>query len=418
MSYTNYINKLSTQTKKAIEDTFTLNEELQKYKNFFNLFPKYNSNSIGYKVRFIFKIDKELSDHIHQSALQAILSYIIEMFIQNSEMTYFQYNFYVINEHLCLSLFNKNKEYLENISKNLIDFINLEMDNICLKIRSKILDVPLPLKTKIKIIHKEFPILIDIICNQIKEKKILNKTEEFINAVIKILQLNDISILKDSEIKLETLRSEEDPVAFLTDKSNNEEIIPRNKKQKIEEKQFEKPVEKTQEKTYEKTPEKTFSIFNEMETVNDNIKQLFWHTLDTKKSFNYKDLKHSIVFILILALLIYTVPNLAKKFMDFSKSNSVIDNILDLATEDLTTTITKTQPNISNFNKSFNKLETIQEGFFEPSEPYQPFEPSDDIGLITRNIIKKFNESENTNEDLKSIENRLRHILEETDTKT
>jgi len=405
MSYTNYINKLSTQTKKAIEDTFTLNEELQKYKNFFNLFPKYNSNSIGYKVKFIFQIDNELNDHIHQSALQAILSYIIEMFIQNSEMTYFQYNFYLVNEHLCLSLFNKNRDYLENISKNLIDFINFEMDNICLKIRSKILDVPLPLKTKIKIIHKEFPILIDIICNQIKEKKLLNKTEEFINATIKILQLNDINILKDSEIKLETLRSEEDPVKFLIEKSNNDEIIQKNKKLKIEEKT-------------EKTPEKTYSIFNEMETVNDNIKQLFWHTLDTKKSFNYTDLKHSIVFILILALLIYTVPNLAQKFMDFSKSNSVIDNILDLATEDLTTTITKTQSNIPNFNKSFNKLETIQEGYFEQSEPFQPFEPSDDIGLITRNIIKKFNESENTNEDLKSIENRLRHILEETDTKT
>lgn len=409
MSYTNYINKLSTQTKKAIEDTFTLNEELQKYKNFFNLFPKYNSNSIGYKVKFIFQIDNEFNDNIHQSALQAILSYIIEIFIQNSEMTYFQYNFYLVNEHLCLSLFNKNRDYLENISKNLIDFINFEMDNICLKIRSKILDVPLPLKTKIKIIHKEFPILIDIICNQIKEKKLLNKTEEFINATIKILQLNDINILKDSEIKLETLRSEEDPVKFLIEKSNNDEIIQKNKKQKIEEKT---------EKTPEKTPEKTYSIFNEMETVNDNIKQLFWHTLDTKKSFNYTDLKHSIVFILILALLIYTVPNLAQKFMDFSKSNSVIDNILDLATEDLTTTITKTQSNIPNFNKSFNKLETIQEGYFEPSEPFQPFEPSDDIGLITRNIIKKFNESENTNEDLKSIENRLRHILEETDTKT
>ena len=40
---------------------------------------------------------------------------------------------------------------LENISKNLINFINSEMDNICLKIRSKIIDVPLPLKTKIKI---------------------------------------------------------------------------------------------------------------------------------------------------------------------------------------------------------------------------------------------------------------------------
>ena len=424
MNYTNYINKLSTQTKKAIEDTFSLNEELQKYKIFFNLFPKYNTNSIGYKVKYIFQMDNENSTPIDIPALQSIITYIVENYILVNDMTYFQYHFFKNQNYLCLSIFNKNKNYLETISKNLIDYINNFIDDLSIFIRSKFLDKNIPLKTKVKVIHKDHPILIDVICNTIKEKKLLSKTDEFINSVIKILQQNDITILKDAEIKLETLKSEEYPVIYLTE--NNVKIQPPPKKQKIEtpedtDEDITDDSYKEHEKIKNNKKQKPLSIFNQVEYVNDNIKQLFWHTLDSKKSINYSDLKHSIIFVLLLAIIINTIPNFLNKILNFTKSNQVIDSILDLATEDLTTTMTKTQSNLTNYKKSFSQLETIPEMNNEVNEPFTPFEPSepsDNINVITRNIIKKFNENENTNDDLKSIENRLKNILEETDTKT
>ena len=103
------------------------------------------------------------------------------------------------------------------------------------------------------------------------------------------------------------------------------------------------------------------------------------------------------------------------KLSDFNKNNIVIDNILDLATEDLT------QTNINKKNKFVKKLDPIIEQPNEPNEPNEPSEPSDqpdELKIIASNILKKYNESSNQNKniELKNIKNRLKLILEETST--
>jgi hypothetical protein len=104
------------------------------------------------------------------------------------------------------------------------------------------------------------------------------------------------------------------------------------------------------------------------------------------------------------------------KLSDLNKNNIVIDNILDLATEDLT------QTNINKKHLSNKKLDTIIENSNEPNEPNEPSEPSeqpDELKIITGNILKKYNETSNNsnkNIELKNIKNRLKLILEETST--
>jgi len=417
MSYINYINKLSSDTKKVLQETSFIQDELEKYKPLFNLSTKYTSNSIGYKIKYIFQIDNELSTKIYLDCLKTILTFIVETYLLNNDLIYINYDLQIIDQYLCLSFFHKNSNYIENIGKNIVDYISKELEVISLNIRSKLIDISLPLKIKLKTLRKEYPILVDIICNIIKEENHLEDVENFVNSLIKLLSINDFNILKDKEVKLETLESLEDPINFLTNKRKNDIPVVEHKKQKIDKSEDQK-IEKLEKNIF--LSEKPFSMLDQIETVNDNLKQLFWHTLETKKS-DYSHFKHAIIFILIIALLIYKVPSWIEKLIQFNKSNSVIDNILDLATEDLTTTIIKNKN--SDFSKSINILETIDENaaeLYEPNQPYEPSEPSEceDIGLITRNIIKKFNQSENTNDDLKSIESRLRYILEETDTKT
>jgi len=407
MSYVNYLNKLSSNTKKVLEDTSIIQEDLKRYKEFIGLLPKYNKNTIGYKVKYIFEIDSEFKNPYYFTALQAILTYIIELYISHNEMSFFKYNFSVYNDNLNLAIFHTNKLYLENVSEHVINYISNELESLCSKINSKFLDSSnILLRIKIKLLQKEFPILVDILTNLVKEKKMGSKVNEITEAIIKLIYTNDVNIHKENEMRLTTLKSDEDPLTFLTNqleenKRKMEDRIPeRNKKLKTEDEEIEN------------------------ETVNDNLNQLYWHTNEKhSKSSNWI---HAIIFLLVLALLIYTVPNFIQKFIQFSNNNSVIDNILDLATEDLN------KNNKSNFNKALSKLETIAEtnnephapfepdAPFEPNAPYEPFssnDHNDDIGLITKNIIKKFNDNENTNNELRNIENRLKFILEETDTK-
>jgi hypothetical protein len=106
------------------------------------------------------------------------------------------------------------------------------------------------------------------------------------------------------------------------------------------------------------------------------------------------------------------------KIKDFTKNNVVIDNILDLATEDLT------QTNINKKAQMVKKLDTIIENSNEPAEPNEPNEPSepseqqDELKIIASTILRKYNESshQNKNVELKNIKDRLKLILEETST--
>jgi len=423
MSYINYINRLSSDIKKVIDENSQIQDVIKRSQDAYNLMPNFNKNSIGYKLKYIFEIDKEIKSPNNFLALQIIMNYLLEKFIENNESVYFKYDFYIYNENLYLSIFHNNKNYLESYFDNLINFISSELDTFSMLIRSKFLDLAtLSLRIKIKIIQKECPILIDILCNTIKEKRKYDQVNEIVDSIIIITRTNDITILKDIEAKYTTLKSEENTLDFLT------QFNIENKRKKVEDETIHENVikkkreeQKENEENFEnnKKEDKQLNIFNNVETINDNIKQLFWHTDEPKIYSNKYDWLNSILFVIVLATVIYKVPFLAQKIKDFTKSNSVIDNILDLATDDLTTTKTRTSQTIN--QKAINKLEPIKEMNEDasPVEPAEPAEPSDeDIGIITRNIIKNFNEMENSAYDLKSIENRLRVILEETDTKT
>lgn len=408
MNYTNFIYNLNQNVKKIKDENYQIQDDLKKSREYINLIPNFNRNSIGYKIKYFFEIDKEVRNNNYFNGLETILTYILETYIYNTEAAFLKYNFIIQDEKLGLYLFHNNPDYLENIGENLLNYISKELDIISSKIRTKFVDFStFSLRTKIKLLQKEFPILIDILCNLVKEKRLQKNINEIIDSILKLLYTNDINILKDPESKLTILRSIEDPLTYLTQEFTEEE-----NKRKSEE-----PPKKETKKFRDDVETKPITFMNPTEIINDNIKQLFWHSIDDKKT-DKSDWIHGIIFLLVISVLVYTVPNFIQKFKDFSKSNSVIDNILDLATEDLTTTATKTFQNYQNLS-NVNKLETIAEDAIEPYQPSEPVEPSEeDIGLITRNIIKKFNENENTNNELKNIENRLKLILEETETKT
>jgi len=410
MNYVNYLNKISTDVKKIIVENSQIQEDLKKNKVYFNLLSDLRKNTIGYKIKYVFEIDNEMINQDFLFALQVIATYILEYYIQNNEATYFKYYFDFSQNYLGLILFHTNKNYLELSSEALLNFIIKEFDNLSSQIRNKFIDLnSLTTRNKIKILQKENPILLDILCNLIKDKKLNKRTNHIIDSLIKLLFVNDFKIIKEKEIKYTTYKSEDDPLKFLTPDINKELSTEEETQQSNENTEVEKVDNKE-------------NIFKNVEKINENLKQLYWRTGGRRKTFlERNDWIHGVVFLLLLAILIFKVPNFITKLMDFSKSSSVIDNILDLATEDLTTTVTK--------NKTFNfskpqttKLETINESTSENQisvQPNEPLEPSEeDIGIITRNIIKNFNEAENGSIDLKSIENRLKVILEETDTKT
>ena len=61
MSYTNYINKLSSETKKALEESSNVNHEIQDLKKYKYSIKHLNENSIGYTIKYkiiIYDINK------------------------------------------------------------------------------------------------------------------------------------------------------------------------------------------------------------------------------------------------------------------------------------------------------------------------------------------------------------------------
>lgn len=409
MSYSNLINKLSSETKKALEESASINKELQAAK--YGL-KNYNKNSIGFKYIFTFEIDNEIKNNYYLVALEILINYILEFKIFKNNY-FINYQFYIYKTNLKLAIFHSNKRYLENIvNDGLINEIYDNINNISINVRNKFVEINLiPLKIKLKSIYKEYPILIDIFCNTINEKKIINKSNEVLDCLIKLLFINDINISRNNQIILTTYKSQEEPITFLTQFSISDK---ENEKEKRERKIDNFPPSKKIKFSEE-------TLCGQMENVNNNLKQLFWHTMDNIKPLKKNKSsywKHSIIFILILTLIFYSLPNYVEKIFNYSKNSSVIDNILDLATDDLTATATNFKTN--NFSRNIDKLDTIKENTFtnsepaEPAEPAEPGEPSEDIGIITRNIIKNFDLNEKNNLDIKSIENRLKLILEET----
>jgi len=403
MSYTNYINKLSYDTKKALEESSSIhNEILNLKKNKFSL--KYlNDNSIGYKIKYIIEIDKEIQNVNNSIALEIILYYLIEneLFQNNIHL---EYVIYFWKNNLYFSLFHTDSDYLTSIFPKIIQNIYQSIQELSDNIRNKLSNyLTLPIVLKIKILKKEYPIFINIICNILNKKKLIDTSEEIINAIIKILQINEIQIKQYSDIYISTYKSNDDPIEYLISKKNDENKVLDNKS----------------DDALDEASDDSDKSSKNIEFINDNIKQLFWHTLEniepSKKNGKNKKWLHSILFTFIFAIIVYLLPKYMNKISDFSKNNVVIDNILDLATEDLTqTTIQKKAP-------IFKKLDTIIEQPNEPNEPNEPSEPSDqpdELKIIASNILKRYSDSshQNKNMELKNIKDRLKLILEETST--
>lgn len=394
MSVINFINKLSSEVKKVSEEHYFTEEELRKQKNSFKLLSTFNNNTIGYKNKYLFEIDEEYKNDVNFYAVEIIFNYLLELFIQSNDISFFKYEFYIYENNLHLSLFHTQKNYLEEVSKNIINFFSIESNNLSLKIKNKFIDFSiLPFKSKIKFIQKEFPLIIDILCNLINDKQLNDKSNEITDSIIRFIITNDINIIKLGDIKISTLKSQENPIEFLDNKRKNDNKIPL----------------------------KTKKFKNESnEIINDNIKHLFWHTIERKNELIKTDWMNSAVFLTVVAVVSYIFPNYLQKFLDLKKSNSVIDNILDTATEDLTTVNNKKSEKII----SDNEIEKILKN--EMIDDLPDFNLSSkentrsnlDFESITRNILNKLSNSDVTNSsvEIKNIENRLKDILEETNT--
>jgi hypothetical protein len=408
MSYTNYINKLSSETKKALEESSNVNQEIQDLKKYKFSMKHLNDNSIGYTIKYKINIDEDFNNIINPVSYEILICYLIEniLFIHLYQIVYHIYNF---KKEIFISFFHINKDYLQLIHSKIIKNISESTKEISKNIRIKFANnLNLPFSLQIKILKKEYPTLLQTICNKIYFKKLEQKSKEIVTSIIKILQINEIEIIEYSSIQISTYYSNQDPVSYLDSLEDSENSDNYSKEDDDSEK--EKELEN-----------------NNIEFINKNIRELFWHSQEPKISTNNKSsnkFKHSLIFIFIFAIIVYLLPKFINKLSNFNKNNVVIDNILDLATEDLT------QTNINKKPSSLNKLDTIIENQNEPYEPYEPYEPNepnepnepsdqpDELKVIASNILRKYNESSNNNKniELKNIKNRLKLILEETST--
>jgi hypothetical protein len=400
MSYTNYINKLSSETKKALEESSNVNQEIQDLKKYKFSMKHLNDNSIGYTIKYKVKIDEDFNNIINPISYEILICYLIEniLFTNQYQIVYHIYNW---KNELFISFFHINKDYLQIIHSKIIKNISEITKEMSKNIRIKFANnLNLPFSLQLKILKKEYTTLIQTIFNKIHDKKLERKSKEIITSIIKILQINDIDIIEYSSLYLSTYNVIEDPINYL---ENFEDIEDSNNS--INEEESDTELETNNNKN--------------IEFINKNIRELFWHTPESKISNMKKTsnkLTHSLIFIFIFSIIVYLLPKFMNKLSDLNKNNIVIDNILDLATEDLT------QTNINKKHLSNKKLDTIIENSNEPNEPNEPSEPSeqpDELKIITGNILKKYNETSNNsnkNIELKNIKNRLKLILEETST--
>ena len=417
MSYTNYINKLSSETKKALEESSSVSYEIQDLKKYKYSMKHLNDNSVGYTMKYKINIDDELKSIMNPLSFEILMCYFIENEIFTNHF-HVVYNIYNWKKETYISFFHTNREYLQLVHNKIIQNITQTIKEISRNIQNKFSNsVNLPYSVQIKILKKEYPVLIQTICNTIKSKKIDN-SEEIINSIIKILQINEFQIVESSCIYVSTYHFQEDPIDYLgslKDLKSNDTDNSGNSTNS-DESESESDTDLKSEKSFEN---------KNIEFINKNIRELFWRSADTKKNKNksseFGKMGHSIFFTLIFAAIVYFIPKYLNKLTDFNKNNVVIDNILDLATEDFT------QTNLNKKAQGMKKMDTIieqaDEPFapYEPNAPYEPSDPSDqpdELKIIASTILKKYNEtsSQRKNIELKNIKDRLKLILEETST--
>ena len=172
MSYTNYINKLSSETKKALEESSNVNNEIQELKKLRFSLPNLNDYLLGYSIKYKIVIDKDIENIINLNNYEILLYY----FIENEKLInkiYIDYNIYYLNGELYISFYHTNYDYLLYIHPKIIQNIKQSTKDLSKNINTKITNnINLPFALKIKILKNEYPVLIQMICNIIYKKKI------------------------------------------------------------------------------------------------------------------------------------------------------------------------------------------------------------------------------------------------------
>jgi hypothetical protein len=402
MSYSNFINKLSSETKKALEESSNVNNEIQDLKKYKYSMKNLNDNTIGYNIKYKIYDENEIYTIMNPNSYEILLFYLIEneIFLNN---VYIKYDISRGKKNeFYISFFHTNQEYLQHVHYQIIQNIKQTIQEMSKNMRKTFPDtIILPYLLKLKLLKKEYPILIKIICNIIDKNKLNDYSEEIVKSIIKILQINEIKIIECCSLHLTTYLYNDEPINYLL----------------LNNKEEEKSVNSVNLENSEDTNDTKESNENKnIEFINNNIRQLFWHTESENKDKKSKNkFTHSLFFTFLFALIVYLLPTYINKLSDLNKNNIIIDNILDLATEDLT------QTNLQKQTNNIKKMDTIIEQPNEPNEPNEPSEPSDqpdELKIIANNILKTYNDSSNhhKNIELKNIKDRLKLILEETST--
>ena len=214
MSYTNYINKLSSEMKKALEESSNVNHEVQDLKKYKFSMKHLNDNSIGYTIKYKLKIDEEFKNMMNINSYEILLIYFIEneIFINHFHIVY---NIYIWKKDIYISFFHTNRDYLQLVYPKIIENILQTIKEISKNIRNKFSNnIILPFSYQIKTLKKEYPVLIQTICNMIQSKKLQSNTEEIIKSIIKIIQINELHIIEYSSIFISTYKFHEDPIEY------------------------------------------------------------------------------------------------------------------------------------------------------------------------------------------------------------
>ena len=184
MSYTNYINKLSSETKKALEESSSVNLELQELKKNKYSMKHLNDNTVGYTIKYKIIVEEEFKEIINPISYEILMCYFIENEIFTNNL-HIVYNIYNWKNNIYISFFHTNRDYLQNVHSQIIQNIKKTIKEISRNIRIKFSNsINLPFSLQIKILKKEYSILVQTICNIIKSKK-LDNSEDIINSIIK-----------------------------------------------------------------------------------------------------------------------------------------------------------------------------------------------------------------------------------------
>ena len=443
VTYSTHINYATSQAKEALNKCYRIennieeridkkiDSQINKQNDYIITFLKSNNHSLGYKNRYRINIFKEMKNNFSIISLKIIFTYMIEQHIFLNNKYFFYYNFFVDKHKLYLDIFHNNKNYLTMISNNFTVSINNLLGKIHESVKNSFIDLDnTPLRIKLEKLQQLMPSFIDITVAILEEEKKIKDSKYIIDTIIKLLYINLINFEVIFSLKFVSKSNQNDAIKYICEYSTLFDDEIKNNIYKNEEEDNFRILGSDKE-----------SLFNNINNINDKIQELFWH--QGKENYPFKKKIHFLAFIFIIYFLLFPLSKIINKFIDQSKNSKILDDLLDMPTDnisDITQTLNKNQKknNSQNKNTIFTKLNTI----IEESENDEKTEKIDNkvkknkteevnknkndwfqkenINYITRNIISDYN---NLNKletkkgcDIVDIEERLRNILEETTT--